>query len=85
MVRPVAHYQTPTGAGEGGEIKISSILLQVVLGNIVNETTDAIVNGTSEDLDLSQGISKFFGDSKNQHSSYIFTFSLCFILFVLPD
>ena len=65
MVRPVAHYQTPTGAGEGGEIKISSILLQVVLGNIVNETTDAIVNGTSEDLDLSQGISKLFGDSKN--------------------
>ena len=55
MVQPVAQYQAPTTAGDGGEIKISSILLQVVPGNIVNETTDAIVNGTSENLDLSKG------------------------------
>ena len=54
-MQPVPYIQSPTGAGEGGEIKIGPILLQVVLGNIVNETTDAIVNGTSEKLDLSKG------------------------------
>ena len=55
IAQPVPRIQTPTGAGEGGEIKIGSILLQVGLGKIEKETTDLIVNGTSEKLDLSEG------------------------------
>ena len=41
--------------GGGGEIKIGSIRLQVVPGDITKEGTDAIVNGTNPDLDMSQG------------------------------
>ena len=41
--------------GGGGEIKIGSIRLQVVPGDITKERTDAIVNGTNPELDLSQG------------------------------
>ena len=41
--------------GGGGEIKIGSIRLQVVPGDITKERTDAIVNGTNPELDMSQG------------------------------
>ena len=41
--------------GEGGEIKIGSIRLQVVSGDITKEKTDAIVNGTNRHLDISSG------------------------------
>ena len=41
--------------GPGGEIKIGSIRLQVVPGDITKENTDAIVNGTNPDLDMTQG------------------------------
>ena len=40
---------------EGGEIKIGSITLQVVPGDITKERTDAIVNGTNQRLDITQG------------------------------
>ena len=45
---------------EGGEIQIGSIRLQVVHGDITQETTDAIVNGTNSGLDLSAGNNKQF-------------------------
>ena len=38
-----------------GEMKIGSIDLQVMPGDITKEGTDAIVNGTNPDLDMSQG------------------------------
>ena len=44
-----------TAEGGGGEIKIGPIRLQVVPGDITKERTDAIVNGTNPDLDMSQG------------------------------
>ena len=37
---------------EGAEIQIGSITLQVVPGDITQETTDAIVNGTNSRLDF---------------------------------
>ena len=43
------------GGGGGGEITIGSIRLQVVPGDITKENTDAIVNGTNPQLDLTQG------------------------------
>ena len=50
-VSPGQHVST----GEGGEIKIGSIRLQVVSGDITKEKTDAIVNGTNRHLDTSSG------------------------------
>ncbi len=40
----------------GDEIQIGSITLQVVSGDIIQEKTDAIVNGTNRDLDFSMGM-----------------------------
>ena len=41
-------------SGEGG-IRIGSICLQVAQGDITQEKTDAIINGTNADLDISKG------------------------------
>ena len=51
---PVGSIQR-ISTGEGGEIKIGSIRLQVVSGDITKEKTDAIVNGTNRHLDISSG------------------------------
>ena len=60
MVEPMATgiQNSPGSAaamGEGGEIQICSIRLQVVLGDITHETTDSIVNGTNQRLNMSSG------------------------------
>ena len=59
IVEPLAaSFQNLRGSaatGEGGEIQIGNITLQVVSGDITRETTDAIVNGTNPTLDLTQG------------------------------
>ena len=41
---------------QGGEIQIDNIMLQVVAGDITQEKTEAIVNGTNKDLDLTMGM-----------------------------
>ena len=53
-----AAFHSPTHSaaiGDGGEIQIGSITLQVVPGDITQETTDAIVNGTNPRLDMTLG------------------------------
>ena len=47
--------QDASRSTEGGEIRIGSITLQVVPGDITQERTDAIVNGTNNNLDFSMG------------------------------
>ena len=49
----------PVGVDEGGEIQIGSINLQVVSGDIIQEKTNAIVNGTNRYL-KHKGISTFW-------------------------
>ena len=44
----------------GGEIRIGSITLQVVPGDLIKERTDAIVNGTNNNLDFSMGSVSYF-------------------------
>ena len=44
----------------GGEMHIGSITLQVVPGDLIKERTDAIVNGTNNNLDFSMGIVSYF-------------------------
>lgn len=59
MVEPraAAFHNPPQSAatGDGGEIQIGSICLQVVSGDLTRETTEAIVNGTNSELDIKQG------------------------------
>ena len=58
--------QNANRLSEGGEIRIGSITLQVVPGDIVQERTDAIVNGTNNDLDFSKG-SVFLDKALSEH------------------
>ena len=66
---------------DGGEIQIGSIRLQVVHGDITQETTDAIVNGTNPEMDVTRGkwlnILSFFHCLLGRHFLFVglhFTF-----------
>ncbi len=49
---------TGDGADDDGELRLTSDVFTLVVkqGDITVETTDAIVNSTNADLDLSQGV-----------------------------
>ena len=53
---PFDEFLSPPSIREGGEIQIGSIFLQVTPGDITEEATDAIVNGTNGGLQTFRSI-----------------------------